>query len=103
MCVQFVVLDECSQMTEPASLLPIARFACEKLVLVGDPKVGQMKALSCLLLMMVMKALSCLLLVMVMKALSCLLLMMTVNLQSACCLGVSDAQSALIFEWKKCC
>ena len=102
-------------MTEPASLLPIARFACEKLVLVGDPKVGQMKALSCLLLMMVMKALSCLLLVMVMKALSCLLLvmvmkalsclllMMTVNLQSACCLGVSDAQSALIFEWKKCC
>ncbi|XP_051823101.1 protein ZGRF1 [Antechinus flavipes] len=33
-----VVLDECSQMTEPASLLPIARFNCEKLVLVGDPK-----------------------------------------------------------------
>ncbi|XP_068951400.1 5'-3' DNA helicase ZGRF1 isoform X2 [Petaurus breviceps papuanus] len=33
-----VVLDECSQMTEPASLLPIARFDCEKLVLVGDPK-----------------------------------------------------------------
>ncbi|NXG81711.1 ZGRF1 protein, partial [Stercorarius parasiticus] len=33
-----VVLDECSQMTEPASLLPIARFHCEKLVLVGDPK-----------------------------------------------------------------
>ncbi|XP_053832147.1 protein ZGRF1 isoform X2 [Vidua macroura] len=33
-----VVLDECSQMTEPASLLPIARFQCEKLVLVGDPK-----------------------------------------------------------------
>ena len=66
-------------MTEPASLLPIARFACEKLVLVGDPKVGQINALSCLLLVM------------------------TVNLQSACCLGVSDAQSALIFEWKKCC
>ena len=44
MCVQFVVLDECSQMTEPASLLPIARFACEKLVLVGDPKVGQNRA-----------------------------------------------------------
>lgn len=36
---QFVVLDEASQMTEPASLLPIARFGCEKLVLVGDPKV----------------------------------------------------------------
>ncbi|XP_030335783.1 protein ZGRF1 isoform X2 [Strigops habroptila] len=33
-----VILDECSQMTEPASLLPIARFQCEKLVLVGDPK-----------------------------------------------------------------
>ncbi|XP_074849521.1 5'-3' DNA helicase ZGRF1 [Carettochelys insculpta] len=33
-----VVLDECSQMTEPASLLPIARFECERLVLVGDPK-----------------------------------------------------------------
>ncbi|NXX79574.1 ZGRF1 protein, partial [Urocolius indicus] len=33
-----VLLDECSQMTEPASLLPIARFQCEKLVLVGDPK-----------------------------------------------------------------
>uniref|UniRef100_A0A4W3HK53 5'-3' DNA helicase ZGRF1 n=1 Tax=Callorhinchus milii TaxID=7868 RepID=A0A4W3HK53_CALMI len=33
-----VVLDECSQMTEPSSLLPIARFGCEKLILVGDPK-----------------------------------------------------------------
>ncbi|KAK1342256.1 hypothetical protein QTO34_015012 [Cnephaeus nilssonii] len=33
-----VVLDESSQMTEPSSLLPIARFGCEKLVLVGDPK-----------------------------------------------------------------
>ncbi|XP_049997607.1 5'-3' DNA helicase ZGRF1 isoform X2 [Alexandromys fortis] len=33
-----VVLDECSQMTEPASLLPIARFECEKLILVGDSK-----------------------------------------------------------------
>ncbi|KAM6429079.1 5'-3' DNA helicase ZGRF1 [Rhynochetos jubatus] len=33
-----VMLDECSQMTEPAALLPIARFQCEKLVLVGDPK-----------------------------------------------------------------
>ncbi|XP_078532856.1 5'-3' DNA helicase ZGRF1 isoform X2 [Lissotriton helveticus] len=33
-----VVLDECSQITEPASLLPIARFECEKLLLVGDPK-----------------------------------------------------------------
>ncbi|XP_078262526.1 5'-3' DNA helicase ZGRF1-like isoform X2 [Rhinoraja longicauda] len=33
-----VLLDECSQITEPTSLLPIARFACEKLILVGDPK-----------------------------------------------------------------
>ncbi|XP_039702808.1 5'-3' DNA helicase ZGRF1 isoform X2 [Pteropus medius] len=33
-----VVLDECSQVTEPASLLPIARFECEKLIVVGDPK-----------------------------------------------------------------
>uniref|UniRef100_G1S333 5'-3' DNA helicase ZGRF1 n=1 Tax=Nomascus leucogenys TaxID=61853 RepID=G1S333_NOMLE len=33
-----VVLDECSQITEPTSLLPIARFECEKLILVGDPK-----------------------------------------------------------------
>ncbi|KAM8764493.1 5'-3' DNA helicase ZGRF1-like [Rhynchonycteris naso] len=33
-----VVLDESSQMTEPTSLLPIARFECEKLILVGDPK-----------------------------------------------------------------
>ncbi|XP_041125705.1 protein ZGRF1-like [Polyodon spathula] len=33
-----VLLDECSQITEPASLQPIARFGCEKLVLVGDPK-----------------------------------------------------------------
>ncbi|XP_048457336.1 protein ZGRF1 [Rhincodon typus] len=33
-----VLLDECSQITEPVSLLPIARFGCEKLILVGDPK-----------------------------------------------------------------
>ncbi|XP_074646101.1 5'-3' DNA helicase ZGRF1-like [Tubulanus polymorphus] len=33
-----VLLDECSQITEPASLLPIARFSCHKIVLVGDPK-----------------------------------------------------------------
>ncbi|XP_069782301.1 5'-3' DNA helicase ZGRF1-like isoform X2 [Narcine bancroftii] len=33
-----VLLDECSQITEPMSLLPIARFGCEKLILVGDPK-----------------------------------------------------------------
>ncbi|XP_072439882.1 5'-3' DNA helicase ZGRF1-like isoform X2 [Chiloscyllium punctatum] len=33
-----VLLDECSQITEPVSLLPIARFGCEKLILIGDPK-----------------------------------------------------------------
>ncbi|XP_074607425.1 uncharacterized protein LOC141860282 isoform X2 [Acropora palmata] len=33
-----LLLDECSQMTEPASLLPLARFECQRLVLVGDPK-----------------------------------------------------------------
>jgi superfamily I DNA and/or RNA helicase len=27
-----VILDECSQMIEPLSLLPIGRFGCEKLV-----------------------------------------------------------------------
>ncbi|CAH3018172.1 unnamed protein product, partial [Porites evermanni] len=37
---QILLLDECSQMTEPASLLPMARFECQKLVLVGDPKVS---------------------------------------------------------------
>lgn len=33
-----VLLDEACQMTEPSSLLPVARFGCRKLVLVGDPK-----------------------------------------------------------------
>ncbi|XP_048590276.1 uncharacterized protein LOC116608366 isoform X2 [Nematostella vectensis] len=33
-----LLLDECSQMTEPSSLLPLARFECQKLLLVGDPK-----------------------------------------------------------------
>jgi len=39
-CLQFplVILDECCQMTEPSALLPIARFCCQRLVLVGDPK-----------------------------------------------------------------
>lgn len=32
-----VILDECSQMVEPLSLLPVGRFLCEKLILVGDP------------------------------------------------------------------
>ena len=35
---QIQLLDECSQMMEPLSMLPVARFKCEKLVLVGDPK-----------------------------------------------------------------
>eukprot|EP00940_MAST-03C_sp_MAST-3C-sp2_P002735 g2735.t1 len=33
-----VVLDECSQMTEPCSLMPLLRFRCEHALLVGDPK-----------------------------------------------------------------
>lgn len=33
-----VVLDECSQMTEPSSLLAMTRFGCRALVAVGDPK-----------------------------------------------------------------
>eukprot|EP00731_Ephydatia_muelleri_P005685 Em0002g1861a len=33
-----LLLDECSQMTEVASLIPMARFRCQKAVLVGDPK-----------------------------------------------------------------
>eukprot|EP00741_Cyanophora_paradoxa_P020911 tig00021318_g20187.t1 len=33
-----VILDECSQITEPASLLPMARFHARRLLLVGDPK-----------------------------------------------------------------
>ncbi|XP_047124411.1 5'-3' DNA helicase ZGRF1 isoform X2 [Hydra vulgaris] len=32
------LLDECTQMTEPLCMLPIARFHCERLILVGDPK-----------------------------------------------------------------
>jgi AAA domain/DNA helicase ZGRF1-like, N-terminal domain/GRF zinc finger len=33
-----VLLDESSQMVEPLSLLPMARFGCERLVCVGDPQ-----------------------------------------------------------------
>ena len=43
---QVVLLDECSQMTEPVSLLPIAKFDCHRLVLVGDPKVGEANTVS---------------------------------------------------------
>lgn len=34
---QFVILDECSQITEPASLLPLLRFSPRFLCAVGDP------------------------------------------------------------------
>eukprot|EP00730_Choanoeca_flexa_P018671 TRINITY_DN9090_c0_g1_i1.p1 TRINITY_DN9090_c0_g1~~TRINITY_DN9090_c0_g1_i1.p1 ORF type:complete len:1018 (+),score=309.09 TRINITY_DN9090_c0_g1_i1:46-3054(+) len=33
-----IILDECCQMTEPNALLPVARFKCRQLMLVGDPK-----------------------------------------------------------------
>ena len=33
-----VVMDECSQTTEPTSLLALANFSCERAVLVGDPQ-----------------------------------------------------------------
>ena len=33
-----VVMDECSQTTEPTSLLALANFHCERAVLVGDPQ-----------------------------------------------------------------
>jgi hypothetical protein len=32
-----VLLDEASQMVEPASLLPLSRFGCERALLIGDP------------------------------------------------------------------
>eukprot|EP00736_Rhodelphis_marinus_P001910 Rmarinus@m.26854 len=32
-----VILDECSQMTEPSSLLPLCRFRAARVVAVGDP------------------------------------------------------------------
>jgi hypothetical protein len=32
-----LILDEASQMTEPLSLLPIARAKCSKMIVVGDP------------------------------------------------------------------
>ena len=33
-----VLLDEASQMIEPASLVPLTRFHCQRLIAVGDPK-----------------------------------------------------------------
>jgi len=38
--LQVVLLDECSQMTEPVALQPIKRAVCERLILVGDPRVS---------------------------------------------------------------
>ena len=35
---RIVVMDECSQTTEPTSLLAMANFGCERAVLVGDPQ-----------------------------------------------------------------
>jgi len=32
-----VFLDECSQMLEPMSLLPLGRYGCQKMIAVGDP------------------------------------------------------------------
>jgi len=32
MAFPIVILDECSQLTEPISLLPISRFSCQQLV-----------------------------------------------------------------------
>lgn len=37
MSFKIVLLDECSQMLEPSSLLPISKFNCRKLLAVGDP------------------------------------------------------------------
>ena len=39
MFLQVVLLDECSQMTEPLSLLPVKKACCSRLILVGDPRV----------------------------------------------------------------
>ena len=33
-----LLLDECSQLTEPAALAPLARMRCDRLLAVGDPK-----------------------------------------------------------------
>lgn len=34
---QICILDECSQIPEPLSLLPLSQFGCTKLIAVGDP------------------------------------------------------------------
>ena len=33
-----IIIDECSQMTEPLTCIPLSRFKCKKMILVGDPK-----------------------------------------------------------------
>ena len=37
-CFSIVILDEASQLTEPASLQPIVQAGCKFLLAVGDPK-----------------------------------------------------------------
>jgi hypothetical protein len=34
----FILMDECSQVMEPLSLVPLLRFKCSKMVMIGDPK-----------------------------------------------------------------
>ncbi|KAI8331208.1 P-loop containing nucleoside triphosphate hydrolase protein [Chlamydoabsidia padenii] len=34
----FILMDECSQVMEPLSLVPLVRFQCNKMVMIGDPK-----------------------------------------------------------------
>ncbi|CAO3617623.1 unnamed protein product [Cunninghamella echinulata] len=33
----FVLMDECSQIMEPMTIVPLARFKCSRMVLIGDP------------------------------------------------------------------
>ncbi|ORZ10100.1 AAA domain-domain-containing protein, partial [Absidia repens] len=34
----FILMDECSQVMEPLSMVPLLRFKCSKMVMIGDPK-----------------------------------------------------------------
>ncbi|KAI9306942.1 AAA domain-containing protein [Cunninghamella echinulata] len=33
----FILMDECSQLMEPMTIVPLARFKCSRIVLIGDP------------------------------------------------------------------
>jgi superfamily I DNA and/or RNA helicase len=33
----FILVDESSQLTEPLTLVPLSRFMCQRLVMIGDP------------------------------------------------------------------